>query len=547
MPGVVYLVVRRFSLLPLLALLAALSAAPASAEVNRAPVGTFTNPIFLLSPPGDTARLFVVERAGRVRISQGGATLPTPFLDISAGVSTAGEGGLLSLAFPPDYATSGRFYLYFTPRADTIRIAEGRRDPSDPNRAVSTLRRVIDVPHPTNLNHYGGQLQFDRAGRLYVFTGDGGGGGDPEGNARDLTSTLGKVLRIDPRGAGDGDYSVPADNPFAGQAGRRREIWSYGLRNPFRASFDRVTGDLTIGDVGQAAYEEIDFHGRTSGAGRGADFGWNACEGTFAYPVSGAPCPLTRAPYVSPVHQYPNPSSACAAVTGGYVVRDPSLEELAGKYLYADYCSGEVRRLNTPAGGGDALVFAADPFQVASFGEDACGRIYVSELASGQVSRLEDGSSACVNALALPPAPPNMLGPVAPPQTNLGPVAPPKAPGSGIDLRPPLLGLRTGARQRPLRNRGVIARIRCDERCSYRVSGRLSLRRAGRKIALRQRTGSLPADTTERLRLRLSSHSARALRRALRRGRLVRARVEVRARDHAGNLAKGSRLLRLKR
>ncbi|MDQ3719332.1 MAG: PQQ-dependent sugar dehydrogenase, partial [Actinomycetota bacterium] len=437
MPDDVPSVVRRLCLLALPALLAGVFSAPASAAVDRVPVGTFTNPIFLLSPPGDTARLFVVERAGKVRISQDGATLPTPFLDISAGVSTAGEGGLLSLAFPPDYATSGLFYLYYTPTADTIRIAEGRRDPANPDRALSALRRVIDVPHPTNLNHYGGQLQFDRSGRLYVFTGDGGGGGDPQRNARNLSSTLGKVLRIDPRGARDGEYSIPADNPFAGQAGRRGEIWSYGLRNPYRGSFDRVTGDLTIGDVGQAAYEEIDLHPRSSGAGRGVDFGWNACEGTFAYPVTGAACPLSGAPYVPPVHQYPNPGSTCASVTGGYVVRDPSLEELAGKYLYADYCSGEVRRLNTPAGGGDALVFAANPFEVASFGEDACGRIYVNELDSGQVSRLEDGSSSCATALPLPPAPPADLGPVPPPQ---GPVARYSSSAPAPDLRAPLLG-----------------------------------------------------------------------------------------------------------
>jgi len=541
-------VVRRLGLLALVALFAAVVPASASAQVSRVGVGTFTNPISLLSPPGDTERLFVVERAGRVRISQGGATLPTPFLDVSAGVSSDGEGGLLSLAFPPDYATSGRFYVYFTPTGDTIRIAEGRRDPADPNRALSTLRRVIDVPHPTNLNHYGGQLQFDRSGSLFVFTGDGGGGGDPARNARNLNSTLGKILRIDPRGAGDGDYSIPADNPFAGQAGRRGEIWSYGLRNPFRGSFDRVTGDLTVGDVGQAAYEEIDFHHRLSGAGRGVDFGWNACEGTFAYPVSGAPCSLSGAPYVAPVHQYPNPGSACASVTGGYVVRDPSLQELAGKYLYADYCSGEVRRLNTPAGGGDALVFAANPFEVASFGEDACGRIYVNELGSGQVSRLEDGSSACAIALPLPPAPPSDLGPVPPPDgPPPRPVSSPQAPDTALDLSSPLLGLRTGMRQRPLRNRGVIARVSCGEPCAYRVGGRLSLRRAGRRLSLGERTGSLPANTSARVRLRLSSHSVRALRRALRGGRRVRARVQVRVRDRSGNLTTGNRLLILTR
>ena len=290
-----------------------------------------------------------------------------------------------------------------------------------------------------------------------------------------------------------------------------------------------------IGDVGQAAWEEVDYASTAAGSGRAANFGWNQCEADRRYPIDGTACPLNgTGRYFGPIHQYSNPPSSCASVTGGYVVRDPSLEELVGKYVYADYCSGQVRRLDVPSGGGNALLFTAPQFNVATFGEDACGHVYVAELSTGVVSRLVDGSSSC--------GPPVGGGPGGGGGSGGG-----GTPAVAPDLRSPLLGLRTGSRQRVLRNRGVIVRVRCDERCAYRVTGRLNIKLRGRTIRLRQRVGSLAANSTARLRIRLSGPSGRALRRALRRRKRVRARVEVRVRDGSGNLTRGSRRLGLVR
>jgi Glucose / Sorbosone dehydrogenase len=539
--------VRRVLLLVCLAAVAL----PASAQgaVSLEPVGTFDGPIGIVSPPGDTSRLLVVERGGRVRLVKNGVVQGAPFLDISGLVDARFfESGLLSIALAPDYATTGRFYAYYTAagsgasltcshsttdadRCPPIRIDEFRSSggPAD-SASAATRRPVMEISHPKYFNHYGGQLQFDRAGRLYIGVGDGGSGGDPDKNAQNLQSPLGKILRIDPRQSGAASYTVPSDNPFLAVPDARREIWSYGLRNPFRFSFDRVQGDLTIGDVGQNRLEEIDFHARAAGAGAGRDFGWNRCEGNLSYPITGAACPLSGANYVGPIHQYEN-TSPCRSVIGGYVSRDSSLEELLGRYVYSDFCTSQVRRLNVPAGGGDTLLVDRPDANASSFGEDACGRVYLAELYSGAVSRLTDGSSACTSALPLPPVPPGGAGVVA---------APP-------DTRAPVLGLRTGRRQRVLRNRGVIVRVRCDEPCTYRVGARLNVRRGKRKIRARQATGSLAANRTKRLRLRFSKPSARTLRRALRRKKRVRVRVEVRVRDRSGNLRRGSRLLGLVR
>ncbi len=420
--------VRRLALLATLATLAAALPASASAAVSLEPVGTFANPIGVISPPGDLERLLVVERAGRVRLVKNGVPQSTAFLDLSSVVSSIGEGGLLSIALAPDYATSGRLYAFYTRanggtdacsssptdgdvcppiRVDELRSSGAGADTVD----VASRRAVIEIPHPKFANHYGGQLQFDAAGRLYVSVGDGGSRGDPDRNAQNGATLLGKILRIDPRQSGGAPYTVPSDNPFAGAAGVRPELWAYGLRNPFRFSLDRQSGDMLIGDVGQNRLEEVDYHPRALGAGRGRNFGWSACEGTLRYPIDERPCPLSGGSYVGPIHQYPN-GSPCRSITGGYVVRDASLEELAGRYLYADYCTGEVRRLDLPGGTGDGLLLDRPDFNVASFGEDACGRVHVAELSTGAVSRLSDGTSSCTTALELPPAPPAGLGPV---------------------------------------------------------------------------------------------------------------------------------------
>jgi len=353
-------------------------------------VGTFSSPMYVTAPPGDRAQLFVVEQAGRIRIVRDGAQLPSPFLDIRSLVSSGGERGLLSLAFPPDYGSSRRFYVYYTARSPLgdVTVAEFQApvgaDAADPG----TRRTVLRISHPRG-NHNGGQLQFGADGHLYIGTGDGGGGGDPDQAGQDLGSLAGKLLRIDPRpGAGGAPYSVPPDNPFVGRAGARGEIWSYGLRNPWRFSFDRETGDLTIADVGQGSWEEIDFALSSAGRGRGANYGWGCWEGRHAYgPNDGNPECRPMPAQVQPVWEYSH-SRGCS-ITGGYVVRDPTLPALNGRYVYGDYCRSALWsiRLREPAAQDDRLL-GLSVAGLSSFGEDACGRVYAIS-SDGPVFRLE--------------------------------------------------------------------------------------------------------------------------------------------------------------
>ena len=247
-------------------------------------IGTFApdSPIFVAAPSGDGERVFVVVQQGRIRLVRNGTILPAPFLTVSVGC--CGERGLLSMAFAPDYVLSGLFYVSYTAGDGAITIDEYRRSTADPDLADPTTRRnVLTIPHPRG-NHNGGQLQFGPDGYLYISTGDGGGVGDPDLAGQDLTTLLGKILRIDPRlGPGDEPYTTPPDNPFVAQPPKRAEIWSFGLRNPWRFSFDRQTGDLAIADVGQGGWEEIHFSPRSAGGGRGTNYGWSCREGRHDY------------------------------------------------------------------------------------------------------------------------------------------------------------------------------------------------------------------------------------------------------------------------
>ena len=345
----------------------------AQGGVRLVRVGTFANPVYLTSPPGDRRRLFVVEQEGTIRVVRDGRKLARPFLDIRGTVQAGGERGLLSMAFAPDYSRSRRFYVYFTGGDGDIHIQEFRRsgNPDVANRA--TRRELLRIEHSQFGNHNGGQLQFGPDGLLYIGTGDGGGGGDPNGNAQRTGRLLGKLLRIDPRPGAGRPYRIPSSNPFG------NPVYSYGLRNPWRFSFDRSTGDLTIGDVGQSAVEEIDFVRR--GRGRGANFGWNAFEGRRRYSRGSAPG------HIPPVIQRFHSQGSCSII-GGYVVRDPGLRALRGRYLYSDICDGRIRsaRLRT----GSATSNRTTGLRVSSpssFGEDARGRVHVVSL-NGPVFRL---------------------------------------------------------------------------------------------------------------------------------------------------------------
>ena len=362
-------------------------ARPTAADgVRLVGIGTFDAPVYVTAPPGDTRRVFVVEQGGTVRVITGGKRRSRPFLDIRGKVIAGGEQGMLSIAFAPDYAKTRRFYVNYTDRSGTQSVVEYRRSKASRDRADTGSARLVLRYDDEEANHNGGLVTFGPDKMLYIGTGDGGGANDQHGergNAQTLGSLLGKLLRIDPRRTGGRPYRVPPSNPFVGRSGARGEIYSYGLRNPWRFSFDRRTGDLTIGDVGQNAVEEIDF--AETGTARGANYGWRPFEGSrrnFQEPAPDA---------VAPVIEHPNPPNC--SITGGYVVRDAGVPALLGRYVYGDFCEGRLRSAKLSAGSaqGDAAIPGlAKVEQLSSFGEDARGRVYVVSL-NGPVYRLAAG------------------------------------------------------------------------------------------------------------------------------------------------------------
>ncbi len=417
-----------------------LAVAPAAAQsVQLAPFGgqTYSAPYYVAGAPEDPSRVFVAEADGTIRLVKDGATQPTPFLVIPEVYTGCTACGLLSMAFAPDYGASGLFYVFYTRDSAVtgeeyyLRIEEFHRSAADPDVADPATRRVVfEIPHLDTTFHNGGQLQFGPDRLLYISVGDGGPQRDPNGNAQSTATRLGKLLRINPAGTMPGEYSIPTDNPFAGGTPGADEIYSYGLRNPYRFSFDRLTGDLTIGDVGQGAREEIDF--MPSGAGRGANFGWNCFEGSQPFSGAVASCTPPLPNHTPPVLEYQHPASGAVAVNGGYIIRDGALPSLLGRYIYADtydVFGGELRTAQLFAGGssGDSGlgVFATN---VVSFGEDACGHIYVATI-GGTVYRLEPASGPFPCTPQTPPAPepPSSPGTSSPPPPTgaTGPAATP--------------------------------------------------------------------------------------------------------------------------
>jgi glucose/arabinose dehydrogenase len=463
-------------------------AAPGDPELL--PIGTFSSPTYVTAPPGDGERVFVVQQGGRIRVVRNGATLATDFLNITPLVLSGGERGLLSMAFAPDYPTSGRFYVYYTARAPTgqLTVAEYRRS-ADPDVAdLGSGRIVLTVPHDTYANHNGGQLQFGPDGYLYIGTGDGGGGGDPFGSGQRLDTLLGKLLRIDPLpGPGGEPYAIPPDNPFVGRTDARAEIWSYGLRNPWRFSFDRQTGDLTVADVGQGAWEEINFVPRSAGAGRGLNFGWSCWEGRHVYAPNSAraDCSPLPANHTEPVHEYSH-SRGCS-ITGGYVVRDPELPALQARYVYGDFCEDPLWSvvLQQPTAADDRQT-GLGVASLYSFGEDACARVYAAS-GSGPVYRLRaSGSPSPAVCVASPPPPPSPTPPPAPPSPPPAspPPSPPPAspPARAPSCRVPWV---IGSRVRAARTR--IRRANCRV---GRIRHRPSARRRGRILSQSPRPGA---------------------------------------------------------
>ncbi len=343
-------------------------------------IGSFEDPVYVTQPEGDRA-LYVVEQTGQIiRVAPGGKQ--STFLDISDEITAGGEQGLLSVAFSPDYKRSGLFYVDYTNRDGDTRVVEYRTDNKGEvdDRSARTLL-AVDQPYA---NHNGGLLLFDDDGNLLVGLGDGGSTGDPERTGQDLGVLLGKILRIDPsaeHGKGSGDYSIPKNNPFADEDGARPEVLAYGLRNPWRFSFDRKTGALWIGDVGQNSLEEIDLLAQP---GEDANFGWSAFEGTEPFNAD------QEAPNaIDPILTYGR-DLGCS-VTGGFVVRDKSLRTLYGRYLYADFCQGQLRSFTAAeaeeGSAQDDRTLGLQVPSISSFGEDEKGRIYAVSL-DGPVFRL---------------------------------------------------------------------------------------------------------------------------------------------------------------
>jgi hypothetical protein len=440
-----------------------LFAAPASAAPELVKLGDFSNPVHVASPPNDP-RVFVVEQDGLVKIVGGGT-----FIDLTAPTQSAGEEqGLLSIAFAPDYATSGRFFVFLTSVEGDVEVREYQRSAADPNVADPTLvRTLLDEPHSAS-NHNGGQLQFGPDGGLYVSIGDNANAG----NAQDPSSPFGKIHRID---TGTG----------------ARQIWSSGLRNPWRFSFDRATGDLLIGDVGQNDYEEINWS-RAPNAGQGVNYGWPCNEG----PTGADSCGTRAALW----HGHP----PFCAIVGGYVVRDPGLPTLNGRYLYGDNCDSRLWSAALGADSGVATAMTVDG--LSSFGEDSCGHIYVAARSAGAVYRIQDGApSTC-----------------EPPADALAP-----------RLRASILK-RKGRRLR--------VAVRCDEACRVAVSTRL---KRVRRLATRRR--SLAANQRAIISTKMSRTTARRLRKAIARRGFVRLAVTVRATDAAGNRTVVTRRGRIKK
>ena len=473
---------RRVLITGLAMLLPALAATTASAAVQLEAVGTFASPTYVTAPPRDGSHLAVVERAGTVQQLTDGVKQATPLLDITGRVSCcSGERGLLSVAFAPDYAASGLLYAYYTARAPVgaLTVSQFQRSAADPTHIDAGSERIlVQIPHDLQSNHDGGQLQIGPDGALYAGTGDGGAGGDPAGNGQNTDSSaapstqngvnrdwrLAKLLRID-RGTG------------------AASIYAYGLRNPFRFSYDRQTADLLIGDVGQDRYEEADF--LAAGTPPGTNFGWSTYEGlhTSGGAAVGQPYP---AGYTFPVIERPH--SPVCSITGGYVVRDPGLPDLAGRYVYGDFCDAAIRSAVVgPSGASDDKPTGLSVASLSSFGEDACGRVYVASL-DGPVSRLSQGPSTCAFAAD---------------GTQVPVTAAPTA-------RPLSLRLRYAKRQHALRTRRVSLSASCDVRCTITATGRVGKRRLSRA------TMTAPARAYRRLRLRIGPATRRALRRSSR-------------------------------
>jgi glucose/arabinose dehydrogenase len=357
---------------------------PGVTRIALRPVASgFNDPVFVTGAGDGSGRLFVVEQGGTIRVVKNGTVLPTPFLDVSGSISHGGEQGLLGLAFHPDFSANHKLYVYFTTTSGSIAVNEYRVTTNADQVAPGTGRRIITIAHPNFDNHNGGMLAFGPDRYLYMGTGDGGSGGDPNNNAQNVNSLLGKLLRLSVDSSTHGlAYGIPPTNPYVGVAGRD-EIFARGLRNPWRFSFDSLTGDLWIGDVGQNQWEEIDRSMRSSGGGRGANYGWRVMEGRHCYNATTCSSSGKTLPIVEYSH-----AEGCS-VTGGYVYRGTMQPNLANAYFFADFCSGRIWAVRANDGSPAARTQVLDTsLMISSFGRDDRGELYVVGWSNGTIYRI---------------------------------------------------------------------------------------------------------------------------------------------------------------
>jgi glucose/arabinose dehydrogenase len=368
-----------------LSLLLLATTATAQQAVLQPIITSLPGPVALTNA-GDS-RLFITQQIGMIRIYDALGLRATPFLDIRSIVLSGGERGLLSVAFHPLYRDNGFFFVYYTNQNGDNNVARYKVSPSDPDLADPASGTILlTIPHPTFANHNGGQLQFGPDGYLYIGAGDGGSAGDPNNHAQDLSQLLGKILRIDvDHGA---PYAIPPSNPFVQRIGARGEIWAYGLRNPWRFSFDRANGDLWIGDVGQDLYEEVDLQPASSIGGE--NYGWRKMEGFHCYNPS---TNCGDASFTMPILEYPHTQGNCS-ISGGYRYRGTQIPSLRGAYLYGDYCTGTIWTA-TPSGAAWAsTVLFTTTIAISSFGQDLSGELYVLDVTKGIVYRIRARETA---------------------------------------------------------------------------------------------------------------------------------------------------------
>ncbi len=356
---------------------------PANIQFTEVTSG-LTQPVFITHAGDGSGRQFIVERAGRIRIIKNGVLLSTPFLDIHTLVNSSGsEQGLLALAFHPNYASNGQFYTVHTVQNGSLVLSRFTRSSGNSDLANAGSQVILlTIPHPTNTNHNGGTLAFGPDGYLYWSTGDGGGGGDLPNNAQNLTVLLGKILRLDVDSGSP--YGIPSSNPFFNDPtpGIRKEIWAYGLRNPWRISFDAQTGDLFIGDVGQGTREEIDFQPAASPGGE--NYGWHVMEGSLCFnPASGC----NKTGKILPIAEYDH--TVGCSVTGGYMYRGSLYPPLQGHYFYGDFCTGVLFSLEGNSTSGWNVTSLGDtPYSISTFGEDENGELYLADYGTGKIYQL---------------------------------------------------------------------------------------------------------------------------------------------------------------